>query len=108
MRPGRSLRIAVSTLLALLLGLVSLTPFGQRFELEAGQASLYFLRGTVPPPDEAIVIGLDRGSIEWLELHANDLARAARALTAASRPMPGRSCRASVMSAACRAACMAA
>lgn len=77
MRPGRSLRIAGSTLLALLLGLVSLTPFGQRFELEAGLASLYFLRGTVPPPDEAIVIGLDRGSIEWLELHANDLARAA-------------------------------
>lgn len=57
-----------------MLTLVFLSPFGQRFERSFGLSSLYFLRGPVKIPTEAIIIGLDRASVEWLEFHAIDLA----------------------------------
>jgi len=83
--PGTFTRIVIYRILgciglAFLLTLVYLTPFGQRFERNFGLSTLYYLRGPVEVPEEAIVIGLDRTSVEWIEFHSVDLASASETL----------------------------
>lgn len=70
-----TLRIAGCIALALVLALVFLSPLGQRLERDFGLASLYYLRGPVEVPPEAIVIALDQQSVNWLQFNAGDFAR---------------------------------
>jgi len=69
------IRIAGCVALALGLALVFLSPLGQRLERDYGLASLYWLRGPVAIPPEAMVIGLDQQSVNWLQFNAADFAR---------------------------------
>lgn len=50
-----------------------ISPLGQRLEREFGLGVLYALRGTLEAPREAIVIGLDRASVGWLQRNINDI-----------------------------------
>jgi adenylate cyclase len=50
-----------------------LSPFGQRLEREFGLGALYAFRGTLDAPGEALVIGLDRGSVGWLQRNIRNL-----------------------------------
>jgi len=79
-------RILGSAAFALLVAILHITPFGQSFERNFGLSTLYFLRGPVEVPPEAIVIGLDRASIEWLEFHSVDIAAASDVLPGCLTP----------------------
>ena len=46
--------------------LVHLLPVGQTLEREYGLPLLYALRGDLPVPGEALVVGLDNDSVRWL------------------------------------------
>ncbi len=76
------LRIAGSVALAL----VFLSPPGQRLERDYGLASLYWLRGPVAVPPEAIVIALDQRSVNWLQFNAADFARVSDILPSCLTP----------------------
>ena len=62
-RPGRILLAVVAPLVFLI---AAFTPFAQRIENQYGLGLLYALRGAVAPPPGAIVVALDRQSIDWL------------------------------------------
>jgi len=63
--------------LGFLLALVSLSTPGRWLEQRIGLPLLYALRGPVPPPPGALVIGLDEASLRWLNVAAADLPRRA-------------------------------
>lgn len=56
------------------------TPLGQRLEREFGLGVLYALRGTIEAPGEALIVGLDRASISWLQRDIYDLGDVAPSL----------------------------
>ena len=64
-------------MIAGLFGLVMLgvhaSPIGHTLEREYGLPLLYALRGPVPAPPEAVVIGLDNASVRWLVGDAHGL-----------------------------------
>ncbi|MEM6945205.1 MAG: CHASE2 domain-containing protein, partial [Pseudomonadota bacterium] len=57
------------------LGALFLSPLGQKLERSWGLGALYLVRGPIPAPPGALVIGLDEASAEWLSFHAADPAR---------------------------------
>lgn len=59
-------RILAAMLFAGMMTLVWLLPVGKMLEREYGLPFLYALRGDLPPPSEALVIGLDNESVKWL------------------------------------------
>ncbi|MGF1501431.1 MAG: CHASE2 domain-containing protein [Paracoccaceae bacterium] len=71
------LRLGLAAVFAGLLTLLWLAPFGQRFERDYGLRALYLLRGAVETPQDALIIALERASVDWLRFHARDLGRVA-------------------------------
>ncbi|MEM1298778.1 MAG: adenylate/guanylate cyclase domain-containing protein [Pseudomonadota bacterium] len=75
------MRGAIRWIAALVFGLaiagVFLSPLGRVLEKEYGLPLLYSLRGPIPAPPEALIIGLDNQSVRWLN---------ARAITWANNP----------------------
>ncbi len=73
-----------AALLAALLGgvtaLLALTPAAQRLERDLGLGLLYRVRGPVAVPDEAVVIAVNRRSVDWLRFHAPDYGAVAPSL----------------------------
>ncbi len=61
------------TAFALALAFLWLSPLGQSAEREFGLRTLYALRGPVPVPDEALIIGLDNRSVQWMNRYARRL-----------------------------------
>jgi adenylate cyclase len=55
------------------MAIVFISPLGQRLEREFGLGALYALRGTLEAPGEALVIGLDRASVGWLQRNIRDI-----------------------------------
>lgn len=47
--------------------LLALSPLGQQFENRVGLGLLYAVRGNLKAPDGALVVGLDRPSVSWLQ-----------------------------------------
>ena len=68
-RPGRILLAVLAPLVFLLL---AFTPFTQRIENQFGLSLLYALRGAVSAPPGAMVVALDRQSIDWLRTMGED------------------------------------
>ncbi len=62
---------AIGLVTAVLVYLVSLTPFFHRIENQYGLGILYSLRGPIEPPDGAVVIAIDRETIVWLREQAD-------------------------------------
>ena len=60
-------------LFALAGALLALAPLGQRMEREIGLGLLYAVRGELAAPQGALVVGLDRASIGWLERNIDKL-----------------------------------
>ena len=58
---------------ALSMAATFLSPLGQRLERDFGLGALYALRGTLEAPGEALVIGLDRASVGWLQRNIRDI-----------------------------------
>lgn len=52
--------------MALFAALFFLTPTAQRLDNRYGLGILYALRGPIPPPEDVVVIALDRRTINWL------------------------------------------
>lgn len=44
-------------------------PFGQSLEREYGLPLLYTMRGPLPVPGQALIVGLDNQSVQWLNRH---------------------------------------
>lgn len=57
-----SFAIAIAALIAFL----HVTPFARHIEDRYGLGLLFSLRGPLPPPEGAIVVAIDRQSIDWL------------------------------------------
>jgi len=55
------------------MAIIFVSPLGQRLEREFGLGALYALRGTLEAPGEALVIGLDRASVGWLQRNIRDI-----------------------------------
>lgn len=73
-------------LCALAAALLSLSPFGQRLERELGLGLLYAVRGDLEAPEGALIVGLDRASIGWLERNIHTFDRGADGLGACLSP----------------------
>jgi class 3 adenylate cyclase/CHASE2 domain-containing sensor protein len=58
---------------ALAAALLSLSPFAHRLERNIGLGLLYAVRGELEAPEGALVVGLDRASIGWLERNVHVL-----------------------------------
>ncbi len=55
------------------MAIIFISPLGQRLEREFGLGALYATRGTLEAPGEALVIGLDRASVGWLQRNIRDI-----------------------------------
>ncbi len=55
------------------MAIVFMSPLGQRLEREFGLGALYAIRGSLEAPGEALVIGLDRASVGWLQRNIRDI-----------------------------------
>lgn len=73
--------LALGLMVALAGTLVSLTPQGHDLEQNIGLGWLYTLRGAVPPPQDVVVVAIDRGSAARLNL-ADRVSRWPRSLHA--------------------------
>lgn len=73
--------LALGLMVALAGTLVTLTPQGRFLEQDIGLSWLYQLRGAVPPPEEVVVIAIDRESAAKLNL-ADRVSRWPRSLHA--------------------------
>jgi class 3 adenylate cyclase/CHASE2 domain-containing sensor protein len=60
---------------ALAAAVLSLFPFAQRLEREIGLGLLYAARGELKAPEGALVVGLDRASVGWLQRNIEALGR---------------------------------
>ena len=60
--------LAVGAVAGLLGVVVALTPLGLTLERSVGLGALYLLRGPIEPPDEVVVVGMDRESARRLDL----------------------------------------
>ena len=76
---------------AVAIALVSVSAAGQQLERQIGLVLLYTARGDLKPPQGALIVGLDRASIGWLQRNIETSARFRGALTGASPRMRGRS-----------------
>lgn len=63
--------VALAAAIALMAGLLVLTPWGQVMERWAGLYTLYRLRGPIAPPAEAVVVAMSRRTIHELDLPAS-------------------------------------
>lgn len=59
-------RIIVAVVFAVVILAVHALPAGRLLEREYGLPLLYSLRGPVPVPNEALIVGLDNTSVAWL------------------------------------------
>ncbi|MEM6624966.1 MAG: adenylate/guanylate cyclase domain-containing protein [Pseudomonadota bacterium] len=59
----------VAVLFAALMLAIFVSPVGRMLEREYGLPLLYSVRGDLPPPPEAMVIGLDNASVGWLNAY---------------------------------------
>ncbi len=66
-------KIPICCVFALSMAIIFISPLGQRLEREFGLGALYALRGTLEAPGEALVIGLDRASVGWLQRNIRDI-----------------------------------
>lgn len=64
------------------LALVSLSAPGRQLERQVGLGLLYAARGELKPPEGALIVGLDRASIGWLQRTFGDPGSAAKGLEA--------------------------
>ena len=64
-RPS-SYRLLASIAVALVFVLLALTPFAHRLENTSALSLLYTLRGPRNPPPGALIVAIDRASLEWL------------------------------------------
>ena len=80
------MRKIIRSMCAIAFGLVMLVvyflPFGQSLESNYGLRLLYAVRGDLPAPPEALVIGLDNRSVRWLNRNIRKLDQAAPELDA--------------------------
>ncbi len=60
-------KFSICCVFALSMAIVFMSPLGQRLEREFGLGALYAIRGALEAPGEALVIGLDRASVGWLQ-----------------------------------------
>jgi len=60
-------------LCAIAMAVVTLSQLGQRLERQVGLGLLYAARGNLNPPDGALIVGLDRASIGWLQRNIDAL-----------------------------------
>jgi len=74
------IRVILAGLFGICLAGVFLSGVGQRFERAYGLGTLYALRGPVAPPEGALIVALDRASVDWLRFHARDPGRASDVL----------------------------
>ena len=65
---------------ALAAAVLSLTPLAHRLEREIGLGLLYAVRGELEAPEGALVVGLDRASIGWLERNVRALGQGSGSL----------------------------
>lgn len=55
------------------MAVVTLSQLGQRLERQVGLGLLYAARGNLSPPEGALIVGLDRASIGWLQRNIDAL-----------------------------------
>ena len=68
----KTCKSCLSILLIGVIGAVAcLTPFGINLEEEFGLSWLFKLRGPIPPPDNVVIVSIDRSSAEILNLPEN-------------------------------------
>jgi class 3 adenylate cyclase/CHASE2 domain-containing sensor protein len=65
---------------AVAIALVSVSAAGQQLERQIGLVLLYTARGDLKPPQGALIVGLDRASIGWLQRNIRDLRKVSRGL----------------------------
>jgi class 3 adenylate cyclase/CHASE2 domain-containing sensor protein len=75
-----------SGLCATAAALLSLSSSGQQLERQIGLGLLYATRGDLKAPDGALVVGLDRASIGWLQRNINALDQISPGLEACLSP----------------------
>ena len=88
-------RLVACALCAVAVALLALSPLGRQLERQIGLGLLYAARGDLPAPEGALVVGLDRASIGWLQRNIDALDRVSHGSrrvppTAGARePQPG-------------------
>ena len=60
-------------LCAIAMALVALSQLGQQLERQIGLGLLYAARGNLKAPEGALIVGLDRASISWLQRNIDAL-----------------------------------
>ena len=73
-------RLVACALCAVAVALLALSPLGRQLERQLGLGMLYAARGDLPAPEGALVVGLDRASIGWLQRNIGSLDRVSPAL----------------------------
>ena len=66
-------RLVACGLCAVAVALLALSPLGRQLDRQLGLGMLYAARGDLPAPDGALVLGLDRASIGWLQRNIGSL-----------------------------------
>ena len=73
-------------LCAIAVALLSLSALGQQLERQIGLGLLYAVRGDLKAPEGALVVGLDRASIGWLQRNIDALGRVSQGLEGCLSP----------------------
>lgn len=73
-------------LCAIAAALLAISSFAQRLEREVGLGMLYAVRGNLKAPDEALIVGLDRASIGWLQRNIGALGQVSQGLDGCLSP----------------------
>lgn len=71
MTAARLVQLLLAVLAGLAVCILALTPLAGRLERDTGLRLLYSLRGSTAVPDEAVVLAIDRRSVDWLRFLAN-------------------------------------
>ncbi|MEM9783091.1 MAG: CHASE2 domain-containing protein [Pseudomonadota bacterium] len=79
-------QIVVALSVGLVLAGLQASFVGQRIEHGGGLTWLYWLRGTVAPPDGAVILALDDAGAEWVGFHARDPGRVSARLDGCLTP----------------------